>query len=147
MPVEALEEAVVKHYGEAVLLPEEFRAQIRAGVDDAVTDNYQLTATMRGQYTKRLDALDSKESYLLDLAAEEGWPKDKLRTKIDAIRRERKDIRDTLDHAERRLDDGRQVFRDALALLEDPQAMYERGGEAVRSHPEQGVLHEALRGR
>ena len=60
---------------------------------------------MRTQYTKRLDALDNKESYLLDLAAEEGWPKDKLRTKIDTIRRERKDIRATLDHAERRLDD------------------------------------------
>jgi hypothetical protein len=75
----------------------------------------------------------TKESYFLDLAAEEGWPKDKLRTKIEAIRRERKDIRETLDQAERRLDNGRQVFRDALALTEDPRSMYERGGETVRS--------------
>jgi site-specific DNA recombinase len=133
MPVEVLEEAVVRHYAEAVLLPETIRARIRAGVDDAVTDNYQLTATMREQYTKRLDALDNKESYFLDLAAEEGWPKDKLRTKIDAIRRERKEIRATLDQAESQMDNGRQVFRDALTLLEDPQAMYERGNETVRS--------------
>ena len=133
MPVEVLEEAVVRHYGEAVLLPETIRARIRAGVDNAVTDDYQLTATMREQYTKRLDALDNEESYCLDLAAEEGWPKDKLRTKIDAIRRERKEIRATLDQAETQMDDGRQVFRDALTLLEDPQAMYERGNETVRS--------------
>jgi len=133
IPVEVLEEGVVRHYGDAVLLPETIRARIRAGVDDAVTDNYQLTATMREQYTKRLDALDNKESYFLDLAAEEGWPKDKLRTKIDAIRRERKEIRATLDQAESQMDTGRQVFRDALTLLEDPQAMYERGNETVRS--------------
>jgi hypothetical protein len=69
----------------------------------------------------------------VDLAAEEGWPKDKLRTKIDAIRRERKDIRTTLDQAETQMDNGRQVFRDALTLLEDPQAMYEHGNETVRS--------------
>jgi hypothetical protein len=107
LPVEALEQAVVRHYGDAVLLPEEIRARIRAGVDGAVTDNYQLTATMRQQYVRRLDALDNKESYFLDLAAEEGWPKDKLRTKIDAIRRERKDIRTTLDQAETQMDNGR----------------------------------------
>jgi site-specific DNA recombinase len=133
LPVEALEEAVVRHYGEAMLLPEEVRAQIRAGVDGAVTDNYQLTASMREQYTKRLDALDKKESYFLDLAGEEGWPKDKLRSKIDAIRRERKEIRGTLEQAETQMDSGRQVFRDALSLLENPQAMYERGSETVRS--------------
>jgi site-specific DNA recombinase len=133
LPVETLEEAVVRHYGEAVLLPEEVRAQIRTGVDGAVTDNYQLTASMREEYVRRLDKLDAKESYLLDLAAEEGWPKDKLKAKIDGIRRERKEIRATLDQAETQMDNGRQVFRDALTLLEEPQAMYERGDETVRS--------------
>ena len=85
------------------------------------------------QHVKRLEALDRKENYYLDLAAEQGWPKDKLRAKIDAIRSERSQIQDTLANAERHLDRGRQVFRHALALLEEPQAAYERGDEVVRS--------------
>src|SRR6266496_4834743 len=67
----------------------------------------------------RLEALDTKEHYFLDLAAEEGWPKDKLRVKIDAIRSERKSIKHSLDQAEHQLDAGRQVFYRALELLDN----------------------------
>jgi hypothetical protein len=133
IPVEVLEEAVVRYYGDAVSLPADWLAQIRDGVDEAAKGHQGLGDTLRQQYAKRLDALDRKESYFLDLAAEQGWPKDKLRVKIDAIRSERSQIEDTLAHAEHHLDRGREVFRQALALLEAPHAAYERGDEVVRS--------------
>jgi hypothetical protein len=85
VPVEIMEQAVEAHYGDAVWLPDEFRAQVRAAVDAAVATNHSLTDEMRDQYTRRLDKLDAKESYLLDLASEEGWPKDKLREKVQAF--------------------------------------------------------------
>jgi site-specific DNA recombinase len=106
VPVEVMEQAVEDHYGHAVRLPDDFRAQIREVVDAAVATNHDLTDEMRDQYTRRLDKLDAKESYLLDLASEEGWPKDKLREKVQAIRHERKQIRGQLDQAEQRIDTG-----------------------------------------
>jgi KaiC/GvpD/RAD55 family RecA-like ATPase len=128
-----MEQAVEDHYGHAVWLPDDFRTQVRSAVDAAVATNHDLTDEMRDQYTRRLDKLDAKESYLLDLASEEGWPKDKLREKVHAIRQERKQIRHELDQAEQRLDTCRAIFHRALELLEDPQAMYRRGNETVKS--------------
>jgi site-specific DNA recombinase len=133
IPVDVLEEAVVRYYGDAVSLPGDWLAQIRGGVDEAAKGHQGLSDALRQQYAKRLDALDRKENYFLDLAAEQGWPKDKLRVKIDAIRSERSQIEDTLANAEHHLDRGREVFRQALALLEAPRAAYERGDEVVRS--------------
>jgi site-specific DNA recombinase len=92
---------------------------VRSAVDAAVLSNYELTDELREQYAKRLAALERKESYLLDLAAEEGWPKDVLRAKVPAIRQERYQIQDQLDHAEQQLDIGRDVFLKALNLLDN----------------------------
>jgi site-specific DNA recombinase len=133
VPAEVMEQAVVDHYGAAVHLPEAFRAELRKQIDRAVDEQYELSEDLRTSFTKRLAALDKQEDYLLDLAAEEGWPKDKLRTKIQSIRQERKDIRRSLEQAEQELSAGRQMFHDALTLLDDPQAMYQRGNETVRS--------------
>ena len=94
---------------------------------------------MRDQYTRRLNKLDAKESYLLDLASEEGWPKDKLREKVQAIRHERKQIRGELDQAEQRLETGCAIFYRALDLLGNPQTMYQRGNEIVTT-----TLNKAL---
>jgi site-specific DNA recombinase len=133
IPIEVVEAAVVRYYGDAVTLPAEWLAKVSAGLDAAVSGDHGLSDAVRKQHAKRLDALDRKENYYLDLAAEQGWPKDKLRARIDAIRSERGQIEDTLANAERHLDRGRAVFRHALALLEAPQAAYERGDEVVRS--------------
>lgn len=133
IPVEVLEDAVIRYYSHAVIVSEEFRAEVKAGVDAAVAENFQLTDDMREQLNHRLEALDTKENYFLDLAADEGWPKDKLRVKIDAIRHERRDVRNSLDKAEHELDAGRKFFFDALELLANPAAMYRHGNESVRS--------------
>ncbi len=133
IPVEVLEEAVVRYYGQVLATTPEGLAELRAGIDEALDSDHGLSDDMREQLGKRLDGLDKKESYFLDLAAEEGWPKDKLRSKIDAIRQERADIQRTIERADQRLDLSRQIMYDALTLLAEPQAAYERGSETVRS--------------
>ncbi len=52
---------------------------------------------------------------------------------FQAIRHERKQIRGELDQAEQRLDTGRAIFHRALELLDNPQAMYRRGNETVKT--------------
>ncbi|MGH3839272.1 MAG: hypothetical protein ACRDSF_26770 [Pseudonocardiaceae bacterium] len=88
---------------------------------------------MREGFTKQLAKLDTKENYFLDLAAEEGWPKDKLREKISAIRTERHTITRSLEQAENQLDDGIQFLTLALELMTNPHTMYQAGSEAVRT--------------
>jgi hypothetical protein len=75
----------------------------------------------------------TKESYFLDLAAEEDWPKDQLRDKLAAIRTERKQVIHQLDGAGKQLDAGRAVFTAALDLLDNPAELYLRGNEQVRA--------------
>ncbi len=102
-------------------------------VDEAMDDSFGLSAEMRADFADQLERLDRKEHYFLDLAAEEGWPKDKLREKIAAIRAERTQIQRSLETTEHQLDTGRQVFYRALELLNQPAGMYRSGGEAVRA--------------
>lgn len=133
IPVEVLEEAVVRYYGDVFTATPEWLALVREGVDEALKAGRGLSNDLREQYAKRLEALDRKESYLLDLAAEEGWPKDKLRTKIEVIRAERRDIQNTMELADQRIDTSRQIMYDALTLLDQPHEAYARGNERVRS--------------
>lgn len=132
IPLEALEDAVERYYGHAVSLPADFRADIATGLEAATTAAMGLSDEMRDKLTKRLATLDKKESYFLDLAAEEGWPKGQLRAKLETLRAERSEITNTLDTSTQRLDQGQRIFRDVLALLEEPAALYKRSGEHVR---------------
>lgn len=139
IPVEVLEQAVLRYYGDVFAATPEWLALVRDGIDEALSAKHELSGDLLEQYAKRLEALDRKESYLLDLAAEEGWPKEKLRTKIDAIRAERNDIRTTVGRANQRTEISRQIMYDALSLLDNPQAAYEQGSESARA-----VLNKAF---
>jgi hypothetical protein len=106
---------------------------VRNGVDTAVQSHRGLSDELREQYLKRLEALDRKEGYFLDLAAEEGWPKDKLRSKINTVRQESAGIRRTIEAADARVDVGQQIFHDALALLDQPGRAYRLADEHIRA--------------
>jgi hypothetical protein len=132
IPVEVMEQAVINHYGR-IGLPEKFRTTVQSLINEAAASNSKLSDDMRNKLAANLAKLDKKESYFLDLAAEEDWPKDTLRAKLDAIRDDRKRIEHTLEQAENQLDDGIQFLTLALELMTDPHAMYQTGSEAVRT--------------
>ena len=133
VPVDVMEQVVAEHYAVAVRLPEEVRTAVRAGVQAAMSEHYELSEELREQFTAQLEKLDRKESYFLDLAAEEGWPKDKLRAKIQAIRDDQTKLTRQLAQATNQLETGRQIFLHALDLLDNPHEMYQAGNETVRS--------------
>jgi hypothetical protein len=72
---------------------------VRTGITEAVAEQFELSDEMRATFTTQLDKLDRKESYFLDLAAEEGWPKDRLRVRLDGIRHEQAQLTRQLDAA------------------------------------------------
>ena len=133
IPVAIIEEAVIRYYGDVLSVGPVWLEAVRTGVAEAVAAERGLPYDLREQYEKRLEALDRKESYFLDLAAEEEWPKAKLRERIDIVRQEAADIRKTLERADQHLELGQQIIEDALALHASPQDTYARGDETVRT--------------
>ncbi|TYC07530.1 hypothetical protein FXF65_42425 [Actinomadura syzygii] len=133
IPVEVMERAVADHYARAVVLPPEFIQTVREGVIQAARDNAAMSPDERERLERRTQAIDRKESYFLDLAADEEWPKDKLREKLLALRTEKQGIQRATQQAERRLATGRDLLERALDLLERPHELYVTSGKAVRS--------------
>jgi len=135
IPTDVMERLIEQHYAHAVILPDDARAKVREAIHAAIDTYFELNEEQRALFTRQLEKLDSKESYFLDLAAEEGWPKEKLRDKINAIRAERQKITRQLDHAASQLETGKTVFLIALDLLDNPHGLYMRAhdNEPVRT--------------
>jgi len=129
--VHTVEQAVLDHYA-TVSFSEEFTAAVRAGLDAAIAHDLGSTQEVRDRLDVRLAALDTRESNLLDLAADGELPKEKIREKLIAIRDERTSIRRDIERLDAELETGRQVFRMALDLLDQPQELYRQAGPALR---------------
>ena len=137
--VHAVEGAVLAHYA-TVSFSEEFKAAVSARLDEALAYDLGSTQAVRERLEDRLAALDTKESNLLDLAADGDLPKDKIREKLIAIRDERAGIRRDIQRLDAELETGRAVFMLALALLDQPQELYRQAGTALRKLMNQTIF-------
>ena len=129
--VPTVEEAVLDHYA-TVSFSDEFRAAVRAKLDEALASDLGSTQAVRERLDARLDALDTKESNLLDLAADGDLSKEKIKEKLIAIRDERAGIRRDIQRLDAELATGRAVFAVALDLLDQPKELYRQAGPALR---------------
>ncbi len=137
--VHAVEQAVLDHYV-SLRFPDEFKAAVRAKLDEALAYDLGSTQAVRERLDARLEALGTKESNLLDLAADGDLPKEKIKEKLIAIRDERVGIRRDIQRLDAELDTGRQVFLTALDLLDEPQELYRQAGIAVRKLMNQTIF-------
>ena len=131
LKVQDVEQAVEQHYA-TVRLSDQFRTDVRAQLDDTMLSELSSIDNLKKRLTARLTELDTKEERFLDLVGEPGWPKTKLKAKLDTIAAERAEIQGQLADTTTKLDAGRQFFTLALDLLADPQAFYRRGNAHVR---------------
>jgi site-specific DNA recombinase len=129
--IEAVEAAVSRHYT-TVRLGDDFQAHVRSLLDDALLGDLGSLQALKKRLTKRLAELDTKEDHYLELVGSPGWPKEKIRRKLDTIQAERDEITDQLADASTRLTAGREFFLAALALLRDPRGFYDQGGTSLK---------------
>ena len=134
-----VEQAVLDHYA-TVNLSTEFKMTVRARLDDALAHDFGSTQHVRERLDARLAALDTRESNLLDLAADGDLPKEKIKEKLIAIRDERASIRRDIERLDAELETGRAVFRLALDLLDQPQELYRQAGTALRRTMNQTIF-------
>src|SRR5205823_6585063 len=111
---------------------DEFRAAVRARLDETLATDLGSTKAVRERLEARLTALDTKEDNLLDLATDGELPKEKIRERLITIRDERVSIRRDIERLDAELETGRQVFLLALDLLDNPQEMYRQAGLRAR---------------
>ncbi len=129
--VRQVEQAVEAHYHN-VRLPGSTRRRLLDLLDD---DSLLIQAddqVKREHSLARLTELERAEDRLLDLAAEADMPKSKITEKLRTIRTERSHLRELLNETSERLNRGRDALRTVLTYLDDPHALYLRGGTQTR---------------
>ena len=129
--VEKVEAAVASHYA-TVRLSDDFQSRVRDTLDEVLLDDLEGLNTLKKRLGLRLAELSTKEDGFLELVGTPGWPKDKIRRKLDAIQAEREGIQAQLEDTTKQLERGREFFLTALALLRDPQACYKQCGTSVQ---------------
>ena len=125
LPIADVERAVEQHYA-TVRLDAGFQTALRAQLDDLLKDELGSLRGLKQRLTARLTELEGNEDRYLDLVGDPDWPQAKIKQKLAAIRREQEEITRQLAEAGSKLEVGRQFFLQALDLLRDPQACYER---------------------
>ncbi|BFO19944.1 hypothetical protein SHKM778_63320 [Streptomyces sp. KM77-8] len=101
------------------------------------------TKLLQAQLTKQLRALDTKESNLIDLAADGGLPQGKIKAKLRDITKQRDRLTTRLHDVDEDLSTGAEIIETCLQLLQDPQALYRRCNDQQRRRLNQ-ALFEAL---
>ena len=88
LPVDLVEDAVADRYS-SLNLPADFADGVRELLDHTLQDEQGSVRTMHAQLNARLKDLDSKEERLLDMAADDTLPQDKIRIRLRRIQNDR----------------------------------------------------------
>jgi site-specific DNA recombinase len=127
-----IEAAVSAHYA-TVTLSEQTRARLTAEVDQAIAAEQALSEHVREQLTKKLAQLEDRENALFSLIGHPNWDQTKLNTEMQRVKKETSAAREQLANMGQALDTGRAVFHQALNLLTDTKATYDREPDQVKT--------------
>ncbi|NED10603.1 hypothetical protein G3I33_03680 [Streptomyces sp. SID9124] len=142
IPIEQAEEAVEDHYATVRFTPE-FIATMRSELAALVDEQQTTTKLLQAQLTKQLRALGTKESNLIDLAADGSLPQDKIKARLRDITKQRDRLTSRLHDVDEDLSTAAEIIEACLQLLQDPQALYQRCDEHQRRRLNQ-ALFQAL---
>lgn len=142
VPIEQAEEAVEDVYATVRFTPE-FIAAVRSEVAAMVDEQQATTKLLQAQATKQLRELDTKESNLIDLAADgslsEGT-QDKIKGKLQEITKQRDRLTTRLHDVDEDLGTAAEIIEACLQLLQDPQALYRRCNDQQRRQLNQALF-------
>ena len=139
--VDLVESAVERHF-ERVRFTPEFITAVRAEVEATIDDQQRSAKLLRKQLQAQIARLDTQESNLIDLAAENTSAKRKVRQKLMSIERERRQLGERLEGADDRLAAGASAIKAALAVMEEPDELFRRSTVAGRRQIVQGLYEK-----
>ncbi|MFJ6985044.1 MULTISPECIES: hypothetical protein [unclassified Streptomyces] len=125
IPLGRVEEAVERHYA-TVRFTSAFIIALRADLTALLEEQQSAAKLLHAQLTKQLRELDTKETNLIDLAADGTLPQDKIRARLHEITRQRKRLTERPGDTDQDLSRAGEIIEACLRLLEDPQGLYRR---------------------
>jgi site-specific DNA recombinase len=138
VPIGRVEEAVEAHYATIRFSPA-FITMMETGLAATLEEQQSAGIQLRQQLTKQLRELDTKETNLIDLAADGTLPQAKIRERLHEITRQRERLQSRLTDTNEELVITAEVIRLCLELLENPEEIYRRCDDQQRR-----MLNQAL---
>lgn len=131
LPTELVEDHVVRYY-DTLGLSQDFVTEVTMSVRDAVRDEQSTLGELQASIQTQLAELDKREERLIDLA-EDGFPQQKIRDRLAAIRADRVRIESDSAKSSAALEVGAQALAEAMRLIEDVARLYREGTDHSRS--------------
>ncbi|MBN9630369.1 MAG: recombinase family protein [Actinobacteria bacterium] len=141
--MQRVERAVEEHY-KTISLSSEFIDFMRDSVEDAMADQQAAQRALRDQLASQLHGLDSKESNLIELAADGSLAQDKIKARLREIANERLRVKGQLEQVRDDLDQAAAFIRASLQLLDNPYALYINASDEVRRRLNQALFAHIL---
>ena len=141
--VQRVEHAVEQHYRTVQFSPE-FLESMRSTLSGALADQEASSRALRDQLNTQLDRLSAQESNLLDLAADDSLPRDKIRARLREIATARERLSAQLSATEQTLTDAIEFVETNLQLLENPYELYRHASDEVRRRLNQAIFKQVF---
>jgi site-specific DNA recombinase len=88
VPAQLIEQAIADHYYK-ITFSKAFVDTMRAGLHQTMTERHESTISLRAQLETEIQALNTKETNLVELAADGTLPRETIRSRVDSIRIDR----------------------------------------------------------
>ncbi len=128
-----VEQAIIDHYA-TLQLPADFIVNATSMLDGILADETAGVQEMHATLQQRLKDLESQEERLVDLAADDAMPRDKIKAKLRQIQTSRASIQEQLTATTAELSVGVEVLKQAVGLITNPRQLYETSVDSVRRH-------------
>jgi site-specific DNA recombinase len=119
------------HYA-TLNLPATFVDDVRQLLEDALAGEQRSVAELNAAVSRKLNELEAKEDRLLDLLADDQFPRANVKAKLRQIQSERVTTEARVANTGAVLAVGAKVLLDALDSMSDPEATYTDGTDAIR---------------
>ncbi len=137
--IDRVEDAVAEHY-KTIRLSPAFVAAVRSHIEAALNDQVAAQQLLRKNLEDQLAQLATKEDNLLDLAADNSLPQERIRQRLREIARDRQRATEQLSQVHGDLSSGRAFLDAHLNLLENPYELYVNASEATRRKLNQAIF-------
>lgn len=131
LPVAVVENAVVDFYA-LLHIPDDLAQRLRDNLLTCLQDEQATTRELHANLKKRLRLLSEQEDRLLDLAMAGDLPQGKIRERLAKIEVERTETQAKLGATSSHLALGLAVLQSGVAMLRNPQDLYERAPDDAR---------------
>jgi site-specific DNA recombinase len=138
LPVHKVEHAVTQHYNR-ISISEQHRKTLENLALSAANDSRETTTKLRASLRAQLTELDHQEDRLLDLIGDPEWPQDKIKSRMQKVRKSKQRITHQLQSTIDDLKPGRAVLLTALELLDRPHDLYDTATDNARK-----ILNKAI---